>query len=345
MRSGRAHAEIGYGQGRGDERRLALEHEIPVVDFRMRSGRDVLSLRRAIRLLQPYDVHHFHVAEPVLMLASMRTPALRVYTHRAGKIEYRKRQALRYRLAAPMIRRFDAITGAPQAAEAAESLFGIPSSAVHATWNGVDPEVLKPSVPREELRRRYGFDPDTVLIGTAARLRELKRVDLLIEAVSGLALDDKWQLVVVGDGPDRARLEALAKASPVGARITFVGMYPVIGDWLAALDVFALPSGGEESFGNAAVEAMVVGLPTIVFADSPALADHVTDGETGFVVETTTELSRRLRRLIEDAGLRRRVGAASAALVASRYSMAGIVERFDSIYSLAQESADGAQQP
>ena len=61
------------------------------------------------------------------------------------------------------------------------------------------------------------------------------------------------------------------------------------------MDVFALPSGPEESFGNAAVEAMGVGLPTVVFADGGGLVEHVIDGETGFVVRDQAEFVQRLR--------------------------------------------------
>src|SRR5207244_9952410 len=139
--------------------------------------------------------------------------------------------------------------------------------------------------------------PDAVLVGTSGRLREWKRIDALIEAADSLR-PGHWNVVVIGDGPDRGRLERLAQQSLARARIHFVGMQPQIGDWLSALDVFVLASGPEESFGNAAVEAMAAGLPTIVFDDSPALMEHVIDRETGFIVGTPGELAERLQELI-----------------------------------------------
>ena len=115
-----------------------------------------------------------------------------------------------------------------------------------------------------------------------------------------------------------------------------------MGDWLAALDVFVLASGPEESFGNAAVEAMAAGLPTIVFSDSPALAEHVVDRETGFVVGTPRELTERLQELIDDRTLRERVGAAAAGFAVSRYSMERVVDRFDGVYASARQARVGS---
>jgi glycosyltransferase involved in cell wall biosynthesis len=338
-RSGCAHAEIGFGHARGQYCGLARESGIPVIDFALQSGRDFGAIWRATSIFSAYDIHHFHVVEPVLMLASMRTSAVRVYTHRAGRIEYRGRRAMRYSLVSPMIRRFHAITGTAQATSAIPALFGVPEHRVHRTWNGVDPELFVSGVSREEIRARHGFASDAVLVGTAARLRKLKRVDLLLEAAGALKPQEHWKIVVLGDGPDRARLEHLACLSPAAERIEFVGMQPRIGDWLSALDVFVLPSGPEESFGNAAVEAMAAGLPTIVFADSPALVEHVMDGKTGFIVQSTAELARRLQELVDDRGLRERLGAAASAFARTKYSLEQVVERFDAIYDAIRSPA------
>ncbi|MEA2463923.1 MAG: hypothetical protein QOJ98_1670 [Acidobacteriota bacterium] len=339
-RSGTALATIGFGHATGHFADLAREAGIPVLDFGMRNGRDFAALRRARRLLDGYDVLHFHVPEVVLMLASLRTSSMRIYTHRAGRIAYRGRRAMRYRMVGRLLRRFDAITGSPQSTSAIHDLYGIPSDRIHATFNGVDPALVAPSASSARIREQHGFSTDAVLVGTAGSLRELKRVDALIDAASGLG-DGVWGVVIIGDGPDRERLERLAHESSARNRIHFVGMQPQIGDWLSALDVFVLATGPEESFGNAAVEAMATGLPTIVFRDSPALTEHVIDRETGFVVGTRVELAERLQELIGDPSLRKRVGAAAAAFATDRYSMERVVERFAAVYASARDGRGG----
>jgi glycosyltransferase involved in cell wall biosynthesis len=334
---------IGFAQASGHFADRARECGIPMVDFALRSGRDVTALRRAVRILDAYDLHHFHAPELVLMLASMQTSATRLYTHRAGRMVYRGRRALRYRILGQVLRRFDAITGSQQATSAIHDLYRIPRERIYTTFNGVDPAVVAPNVSPSDVRARFGFSEAALLVGTAGRLRALKRVDVLIEAAGRLRPGD-WNVVVIGDGPDRDRLEDLARRSFARPRIHFVGMQPQIGDWLSALDVFVLPTGPEESFGNAAVEAMAAGLPTIVFRDSPALTDHVIDRETGFIVGTTPELAERLQELIDDRLLRERVGTAAAALATSRYSMERVVDRFDAIYAAAVEARGGTFQ-
>jgi glycosyltransferase involved in cell wall biosynthesis len=278
------------------------------------------------------------------MLASARTDAIRIYTHRGGRIKYQRRRSARYRLTSPILRRrFHAVTGTAQATSAIHSLFGISKMHVHRTWNGVSLDGLTTHAVGAELRRKRGFAEDEVLIGTAAHLRRLKRIDLLIDAAETLDLSQRWRVVILGDGSDRSRLEHLAHSSPVAERIEFVGMQSDMGAWLSALDVFVLPSGPEESFGNAVVEAMSAAIPPIVFADSPALREHVVEGETGFLVETVDQLSDRLQLLIDDRALRQQLGRRAAEFAVSTYSMVEIVRHLDTIYELARLETPGTR--
>jgi glycosyltransferase involved in cell wall biosynthesis len=96
--------------------------------------------------------------------------------------------------------------------------------------------------------------------------------------------------------------------------------------------VFVLPSGPGESFGNAVVEAMACGLPTIVSADCPAHVEHVSDGHTGFVVRDPRELAERLEELIRDPALRDQLGRAAVDSVRSKYSIGRMVGRFEAVY-------------
>lgn len=324
---------VGLGTARGHYRQALASAGIPVVDFGMGGAADVAAAVRARGVLNDFPIHHFHACEPALMAASASVArARRVYTHRGGMSDYRPRRALRYRIAAPLVRRFDAVTGTAQAAAAVERLFGIPARRVVPTFNGVDPGLFKLRSDPQRLRVGYGVSPDTVLIGTAANLRAWKRVDWLIDATARLP-PGPWEVWVLGDGEDRARLEALAAASPAAPRIRFHGIQPDIADWLRALDVFVLPSGPDESFGNAVVEAMACGLPVVVSADCPAHLEHVTDGRTGFVVSDPAGTAACLARLLADPELGRRVGRAAEALVRERYTMSRVVERFEDVYA------------
>lgn len=326
---------VGYGQATGHWCERARAAGVPVVDLGLGSGHDVAGTLRAVPALRGARIHHFHGMELALMVAScLFTGAGRIYTHRAGASEYSGRRGTTYRAAAPMMRRWFAVTGnTTHAAVGARKLFGLPASQpVATTYNGLDLSLLDATADRATLRRQEGVDDATVVIGTAANLRAWKRIDWLVEAAGRLP-DGDWCVWILGEGPDGERLRELAARSPHPDRIRFLGRKEAMGSWLRAMDVFALPSGPEESFGNAAVEAMACGLPTIVAADSPGMIEHVEHEVTGLVVADEQDLARALAGLIEAPGRRRQLGETAVARVAERYTMERALEGYEAVYA------------
>ena len=252
-------------------------------------------------------------------------------------MEYRGRQAARYRLLRPVLRaRFQSITAAPQAARAAQLLFGIPATDVVLTVNGVDPQQLDAQGDPRALREALGVPQDAVVVGTAATLRTIKRVDWLIRAIAELGDRNVW-LIVLGDGPDRERLETLAAALLSSGRYRFPGLARRVGDWLAIFDIFVLPSGPAEGFGNAVVEAMASGLPVVVCADSPALSSHVEPGRTGLVCSGITGMTACIAALGTDPAMRKDIGGAAREAVVARYPMSRMADSFASLYAGEEE--------
>jgi glycosyltransferase involved in cell wall biosynthesis len=96
-----------------------------------------------------------------------------------------------------------------------------------------------------------------------------------------------------------------------------------------------LPSGPEESFGNAAVEALGVGVPTVVFADGGGLIEHVTHSKTGLVVSSVEELAKALAMLEADPRLRGALGAAGRDFVRGTYTLDAVFERYAALYGRA----------
>jgi glycosyltransferase involved in cell wall biosynthesis len=288
-----------------------------------------------VAALESFDVHHFHSAEPLVMLASLRVNAARVYTHRGGTTDYGWGKRFRFAIVGRLLNRFGAVSGnTAHAARCAEALFRLPRESVHVTYNGVEVELLAARQPSSVVRASLGLSEEDYVLGTAANLKPWKRIDRLIEAI-GRIDDPRLRLLVVGDGIDRARLEAIAHQSSAGGRITFAGAQTEIGDFLGAMDAFALPSTALESFGNAAVEAMAVGLPTVVFADSGGMLEHVRDGETGFVVSNSDELAATLRRLLEAPELGGGVGERARAFIRERYTPSRSEAAYRELYQLA----------
>ena len=104
-------------------------------------------------------------------------------------------------------------------------------------------------------------------------------------------------------------------------------------DYLQAMDAFVLPTGPEESFGNAAVEAMALKLPVIVFADGGGLLEHVEDSVTGLVVKDVSALTTALSALRASDSLRHDLGMAASAFVRRRYSLHNMYAAYEALYA------------
>ena len=141
---------------------------------------------------------------------------------------------------------------------------------------------------------------DPHLIFCAARLRHEKGVHLLVEALATLP---RARLVVAGDGPERASLEALADRNGLAGRVTFTGWIgPVeMARHMAQAAVVAVPSIWPEPFGMVGIEAMAYGRPVVAF-DVGGIREWLLPGETGLLVPPVdvTGLRRSLTKLIDD---------------------------------------------
>ncbi|MWV64368.1 glycosyltransferase [Halorubrum sp. JWXQ-INN 858] len=160
-----------------------------------------------------------------------------------------------------------------------EALAGVADAPrVHAVGNGVDLDRFSPADPAavRSFRDRYGLG-DGPLVGYTGRHGHEKRLDELLAAVAGL--DREVTLVLGGDGPARAGLEATATRLGVDAR--FLGFLPreELPTYYTALDAFCFPSPVETQ-GLVAMEATACGTP-VVGVDAGALVETVVEGVTG----------------------------------------------------------------
>lgn len=323
-----------YGQARGPYADAIRELGVPVIDLGLRHSRQVSRIPAIARAMRDRGLHHFHSPELLMMAASARCDATRVYTHRGGVTEYSTRKRLRHAIAGRMLASYDGLSGnTSHGADSAATIYRIPRDRFAVTYNGLEFDLLEPRRSRAEVREELGVDIAAPVLGTAAHLRSWKRIDRLIRATARPG--SELTLMIVGDGEDRPRLEALSSQLGAGDRVVFTGVKRHVGDYLAAMDVFCLPSTALESFGNAAVEAMALGIPTIVASDGGGLLEHVDDGETGYVVGNDDELLRRVEELIAEPVLRRRIGASGRDYVRAKYTPERANDRYKELYGAA----------
>ncbi len=311
----------------------------PVTSLDLPHGRSLRHLTVARRAMRGVDIHHFHAAEPMLMAASITCRGMtRVYTHRGGFVDRSFRRRARFRITGALLRNsFHAFSGnTAHGARSGAELLGIDPNRFRVTYNGMEFSLLDPGRSAQDVRAALGLSSEFVL-GTAAILKGWKRIDWLLHALRGLQDSgaDQVRLLVVGDGPERPRLEELARELAVAGDVLFTGLEDHVADYLQVMDAFCLPSSGRESFGNAVTEAMAMGVPAIVFDDSPGLAEHIENGSTGFIVETQDDLVHIVGDLIADPETRREVGLRGQAAIRKRYTLEKAARAYDELYAAA----------
>jgi glycosyltransferase involved in cell wall biosynthesis len=212
---------------------------------------------------------------------------------------------------------------------------------VEVIYNAVDFSQAQSTVTAREMRASLGLPADAMVAGVIARLTEQKGHRYLFDALASNPALSAVQLVVIGGGEERGRLERDAASNGLSARVHFLGPRRDLGNLLAAMDVFVLPSLWE-GLPLSLVLAMGAGLPVVATAVA-GVPEVVEDGRTGLLVppRDPVALGRALARLIADAALRARIGEDARASVLPRFGIDRYVESVAALYDrlLPREAA------
>ncbi|MEO6746594.1 MAG: glycosyltransferase [Caldimonas sp.] len=196
--------------------------------------------------------------------------------------------------------------------------------------------------------------PDGPLtIGIVKSLAPKYGIDLLLRAFAGMRQDPDlraaalaFRLVIVGDGPERSALQALARTLTIEAVTTFTGAvsHDEVPGWLNGFDIYAAPSRlDSESFGVAVIEASACAVPVVV-TDVGGLPEVVIADRTGLIVprEDVPALQAALKRLLLDDGLRERLGSEGRRHVARTFDWEHCVDLMERCYERTLQKATGA---
>ena len=173
------------------------------------------------------------------------------------------------------------------------------------------------------------------IIGTVTRLLHQKGVHVLLDAFAKcLENYPTASLVIVGDGVERARLEARARTLGVAARTHFLGYaaHPKLSAIARAFDIFAFPTFGE-GFGLVLLEAMTLGKP-VVASNVMAIPEIAIEGETGLLVppNDSNSLSQALLKLMSDPNLCQQLGRAGRQRVEREFTVESMVQKTIRVY-------------
>jgi glycosyltransferase involved in cell wall biosynthesis len=165
---------------------------------------------------------------------------------------------------------------------------------------GIDLDAYR-NASGEKIREKRHWEKETVMI-SVGRLAPEKNWPLLIHAAALILKDHpEFRLVLIGDGPDRKDLEALAKELGIRRRVTFLGSisFSDIPNYMKAADLFGFASITETQ-GLVTLEAMAAGLP-VVAVDGSGTRDILKNGQQGFLVENTVEsMAAGIKKLLND---------------------------------------------
>jgi glycosyltransferase involved in cell wall biosynthesis len=233
------------------------------------------------------DVVHAHQYTPYFygVLAKVLTGVPLIFTEHGRlypDLPSRRRRAFN-RMFAPLVDRITAVSE-----DVRDSLWrveGIAPARVSIVQNGIDLARFTPrgSEARRVARESLSLPSGAPVIGTVGRLDPIKNYPLLLSAFRRLLVRfPEAVLLIVGDGPERQRLESLARESGIEANVRFLGMRRDVDRILPGLDVFVL-SSFSEGMPVTLIEAMAAGVPVVATAVG-GIPRVIRDGQEGLLV-------------------------------------------------------------
>ncbi len=239
------------------------------------------AVRHTLAELKRFAPDVVHVHEPAVPWVSL-TAVTRGPRPVVGTFHAWSDSDAAYRLARPvlrrLLRRLDGHIAVSRAAAGFHAAaLGLPEGSFRLVPNGVDVARFRDAEPFAD-----EVDPDRPLLLFVGRLEKRKGAEVAVRAFVRLkATHPRARLVVVGDGPERARCEALVP-SALRDDVRFLGRVPDedVPRWFRTADLYLAPALGGESFGIVLIEAMAARTPVLA-SDIPGYAGVVDDGTTG----------------------------------------------------------------
>jgi len=202
-------------------------------------------------------------------------------------------------------------------------------------WNGIDLDrLLKPPRDRRQARQALGLSETTPTLVTVCRLNKPRDFDTLLAGVAQIVQErPEAQLLVIGDGPLRAQVEALIAQYHLVDHVRLLGLVRDVGEVLAAADIALLITAGWEGLPLSALEAMALGRPLII-SDVGGNREAVLDGQTGYVIppRDVAAFAEAARALLNDRAQAQRMGQAGAARVRQEFGLQVMSDKVADVY-------------
>jgi glycosyltransferase involved in cell wall biosynthesis len=300
------------------------------------------TIRRLAKLIRQEKVSlvHAHCFDPTFVAwrAARRAGVNFVFTRHHSDHNIRLGKKWHTRIDALCARRADHVIAVSDATKRIMiEIEKVPADRITVVYNGMEP--LREPRPGgvEELRAEFGIgdEPICLMIG---RLHEEKGHRYLFTALAELnRRGQRVTALLAGDGPQRAQIEAQARAAGVLDQLRFLGRRADVPELIALSSLVVLPSLAE-SFGFAALEAMSLGKPVVAFATG-GLAEVIADGESGLLVPQgdAAELAEAMNAVLSSQELAQRLGQAGRKRV-EQFTFQRMMEGYENVYDRVLDS-------
>ena len=214
---------------------------------------------------------------------------------------------------------------------------GVPTSKqIEVIPNFIDPTIFHPSEcssARENVGKVFKRCPDSdYVLAHVSNFREVKNVPDVIEVFERVQRKLPARLVLVGDGPDRSKVERLVHDRGLTDKVSFLGKQLVFVEVLQAADLFLMPSSSE-SFGLAALEAMACGVPVIA-SNVHGIPEVVLDGENGYLCDVgdVDQMAAKAIELLSNGNLHAQFAQSAHARAVNHFSEEKQVSAYEAYY-------------
>jgi glycosyltransferase involved in cell wall biosynthesis len=303
----------------------------------------ITTLTRLARIknIDVIHAHEFYMNAIGSVVSSLTGVPLIATVHGKSYYPEKRRRCAAYRMVAVKAGRMVVVS------QDLKSFFcrstGIQADRVQVVYNGIDSQPLSGFTRDPELLRSCGIPRDALIVGTVGNLYPVKGHIHLIRAIPMILKQrSNTHIVILGRGAQDELLRSEAVALGVQGHMHLLGYREDTPRWLAAMDIFTLPSLSE-GLPLSLLEAMGAGVPVVVTAVG-GMPEVVTHGTTGLIVPPADSqaLASTISSLLSNRPYAAELGAAGRRLVSEHFSMHRMVQDYQSLYRVLLRDRGGS---
>lgn len=317
-------------------RRRAEAWSAPLLEVNDAGATDLQVFRDCLRICRENRVAVWHGHDYKSNLVGLwvcRYWPMKLVTTVHGWVRHTWRTPLYYAIDRLCLPRYDRVICVSDDLHSACLKAGVRAARCVLIENAIDTLEFRRRYSVAKAKERLGFDPQRQLVGAVGRLSPEKGFDVLIEAAKELLNSGRpVDVVIVGEGDDRSRLESLIVRRGLQDHVRLLGYRADTIERFQAFDVLAL-SSYREGLPNVILEAMALGTPVVATAIA-GVPKVITSGDNGLLVPPgdSRALAEGLRQVLDSDDLHRRLATAGRATIEQRFSFQYRMEKVARVY-------------